>query len=318
MKKLKKSVVLLIPYFGTLPDYFDLWLRSAESNPEFDFFIYTDAQINVRTNSNIKIFQTSFEAFRERFYQKLGRNIKLNTPYKLCDYKPAYGYVLEKNIRGFDFWGFCDIDLILGNVSRFITPDKLDTYDKLYSHGHFCLMKNTDKMNALFLERYDRVLDHKYAFSTNYCCHFDENGTIFWAGEQDASLRVYKAWDFADTPYDSYELKCGGRCCAVWYNGNLILMRPDGTRKDIMYIHLQKRKMKKCADLFDKAVLIIRDEFHSCQSADDFLIPEYDQKSEMAFDERVKEIRREMVFKNISDGALRFRINAAVKRWKKW
>ena len=210
---MKKSVVLLIPYFGTLPDYFDLWLRSAESNPEFDFFIYTDAQINVRINSNIKIFQTSFEAFRERFYQKLGRNIKLNTPYKLCDYKPAYGYVLEKDIRGFDFWGFCDIDLILGNLSRFITPDKLDDYDKLYRHGHFCLIRNSEKMNTLFLEKYDHVLDYRYAFSTNYCCHFDENGTIAWADKYDKSIEVYNAWNFADPSCNSYELNWGAMLC---------------------------------------------------------------------------------------------------------
>lgn len=29
--------VLIIPYFGKVPDYFHLWLKSAEANPDFDF-----------------------------------------------------------------------------------------------------------------------------------------------------------------------------------------------------------------------------------------------------------------------------------------
>ena len=74
--------------------------------------------------------------------------------------------------------------------------------------------------------------------------------------------------------------------------------------------------MKKCSDSYDTAVLIIRDEFHSCQNADDFLITEHD--NEKAFDKLKQKQRRKIILKNISDGAVRFKINAAVKHWKKW
>lgn len=34
---MKNRVVLILPYFGKLPSYFDLWLSSAVSNKKFDF-----------------------------------------------------------------------------------------------------------------------------------------------------------------------------------------------------------------------------------------------------------------------------------------
>lgn len=37
---MNKKVVLIIPYFGKVPDYFNLWLKSAERNSDYTF-LYT-------------------------------------------------------------------------------------------------------------------------------------------------------------------------------------------------------------------------------------------------------------------------------------
>lgn len=79
-------------------------------------------------------------------------------------------------------------------------------------------MRNCEKMNTLFQNSYSRVLDFRHAFSTNYSCHFDENGTIAWP-QNETQIRCYMEAKFVDPKWDSYELICCGNlseCCAIY------------------------------------------------------------------------------------------------------
>ena len=42
-------------------------------------------------------------------------------PYKLCDLKPAYGHIHERDIAGYRFFGYGDIDIVYGQISDFYT-----------------------------------------------------------------------------------------------------------------------------------------------------------------------------------------------------
>ena len=44
----------------------------------------------------------------------------VNSPYKLCDYKPVYGLIFDEDLQDYDFWGHCDVDLIFGDIRKFI------------------------------------------------------------------------------------------------------------------------------------------------------------------------------------------------------
>ena len=56
MQKLTKDrIVLIIPYYGSMPPYFDLWKNSAEANHEITFLIVTDLKVPVKKSSNIKV-----------------------------------------------------------------------------------------------------------------------------------------------------------------------------------------------------------------------------------------------------------------------
>ena len=118
MQKLTKDrIVLIIPYYGSMPPYFDLWKNSAEANHEITFLIVTDLKVPVKKSSNIKVLKMSFDTLKNRIANMLKMKIKLNAPYKLCDYKPAYGYICEQWLEGYDYWGHCDCDLIFGDLS---------------------------------------------------------------------------------------------------------------------------------------------------------------------------------------------------------
>lgn len=130
-------VCLVIPYFGQLPNYYNLWLESAKINNDFDFLIITDCMDEKDTSENVKIINTSFEILVNQIQSLYPFKIKLKKPYKLCDYRPAYGEIFEKELKGYEFWGYCDIDIIFGNLSKYITNEILNKYDKVNLHGHF-------------------------------------------------------------------------------------------------------------------------------------------------------------------------------------
>jgi hypothetical protein len=112
--------------------------------------------------------------------QKLCLKVQIKFPYKLCDFKPAYGLIFSELIRGYHFWGHGDIDVIFGRIRNFITDDILNSYDLVcvrpdFLTGYFTLFRNSIKMNSLF----KRSKDYKKVFTTpkHYC--FDETNFAF-------------------------------------------------------------------------------------------------------------------------------------------
>lgn len=146
---MKNKVRIISCYYGQLPPWLDLWLLSCANNPEFDYLIVTD-QTLARHPENVQMLFMSFDELRERFSRILGFPAALTTPYKLCDYKPLYGLAFQDELKGYDFWGHCDMDLIWGNLSDFVTDDLLDRYDRIGKFGHFILYRNTEQVNRLY------------------------------------------------------------------------------------------------------------------------------------------------------------------------
>ena len=113
------QIAVISVYFGKWVPYHKLWLKSCECNPEIDFFVIGDQKMDDLPN-NVHIINISLNEIRALASQKLGRDISLKTPYKLCDYKPMYGLIFEEYLQGYDYWGHCDMDMIFGNISKFL------------------------------------------------------------------------------------------------------------------------------------------------------------------------------------------------------
>lgn len=161
---MKNRIVLILPYFGKFPDFFPFWLQSCVYNQQIDFLIITDnICFDVSSCKNIFKLDMSFNDCRILIEEKLERKILLKRPYKLCDYRPLYGKIFEDYIRGYDFWGYCDCDMVLGDVSKFITDEILNSYRFIGDLGHLHIQKVDDQ----FLPK---VLD-----ST-----FNKDGLNFW------------------------------------------------------------------------------------------------------------------------------------------
>ena len=103
------KILLIIPYFGQFNNYFSLFLESCRNNPTVNWLILTDDTTPYSYPNNVKVVYTTLSEIKSRIEKKLGFDIKLDTPYKLCDFKPTYGYVFDEYLKGYAFWGYCCI-----------------------------------------------------------------------------------------------------------------------------------------------------------------------------------------------------------------
>ena len=146
------SILIFIPYFGTLPEVFPFWYNSALNNPDVDFLFITDCDI--KEAPNIKVRKSTLEKEKERFEKALGMEICLPNAYKLCDFKAAYGFIYADEREGYDFWGFGDIDLVYGRIRDYFTEDVLARYDMISGWGHLTLYRNCEFCNTFFMRHH--------------------------------------------------------------------------------------------------------------------------------------------------------------------
>ncbi|MBA3283917.1 MAG: hypothetical protein H0U27_02500, partial [Nitrosopumilus sp.] len=177
---------------GAFPWYFIYFIHSCRYNPSVDFIIITDNAAPTNLPDNVKFINKSLDSINQIAAQKLGFPVAINNPYKLCDFKPAYGFLFPDIIKGYDFWGHGDIDLIYGNIRDFITREILKTYEIInsrhdYITGSFCLFRNVEEINTLFMhsEDYEKVFS-----SPNHYC-FDECSFLWKELQNGASIFDY-------------------------------------------------------------------------------------------------------------------------------
>lgn len=172
------NIRIIIPYFGHLPCWMQLFLDCCGRNELISFLIFTDdfSIQEMRISSNVRICCCSFGSIQERFKERLTEDLYLEHPYKLCDYRPAYGWVFQDYLKDFSYWGYCDIDLIFGDIMSFLKRIDYNRYDRLFSFGHLTIYRNTPKINNLFREKNTQGFSFPFVCKTTYPCHFDEIG----------------------------------------------------------------------------------------------------------------------------------------------
>lgn len=143
------KIALIVLYIGPLPPYFPIWLESAKANPDVDFLFYTDQEIQIDA-PNFRVTKTPLDDLRRRFERALNRPLQIPNGYKLCDYRPAYGVLFADELRGYDFWGHCDIDLVFGRIRHFLTDEILSAYDRFYAYGPLSVYRNCETMRHAF------------------------------------------------------------------------------------------------------------------------------------------------------------------------
>lgn len=248
---MKYKCKFIIPYFGQFNNYFQLFLNSCAHNSKFQWLILTDDRTCFAYPENVEVKYTTFKDLKRRIQAMYDFPITLHKPYKLCDYRMAYGDIFVEELRDVQFWGFCDADLIWGDIEKFISDDILDRYDRIFNRGHLTLLRNKSHINKLYRqETLHMPIDYRFAFTTKYCCHFDE--FYYWDNVfTDNKIKTYYADVIADVDCDKWQFNIVGKndilkMIFLWDKGSLTRYYLENDKllfDDWCYIHLQKRMM---------------------------------------------------------------------------
>lgn len=274
-----KSCVLILPYFGNFNNYFKLFLNSVKNNKDFiDLLLITDNIID-NLPENVILKNMKLEDFKTLAQNKMKINVSLSSPYKLCDFKPSYGFLFKELIKDYKYWGYCDCDLILGNMSHFLQPLFEKNYDKIFAAGHLTLYLNNDENNTLFMKKYNECFPYVEAYSKEGIYVFDEdyvrqqnnihsmfldNNKKVYSNDLSANISTKyhklviesylpetRGFEVVDLIEKQFYYSNGAIVCLQLANDRII-------SKEFLYIHLQMRKMRI------KGIKSNYDEFQIC------------------------------------------------------
>ena len=248
-----KSVVILFPYFGKLPPQYKMWRESALRNPSIDFMFFTDA--NVIPANNIIVHKMLFDEFKHQVQKSFNFPIVLDRPYKLCEYKQSYGYILQEHIKEYDFWGYGDLDLVYGDIRAFLTDNVLK-YKFLLGWGHLTILHNDIETNTYFMKFVQGYQNYKDAFTTSIITFFDEYGykgcSDKWRDCRPDDCWLEWPFDNASKPKQSYHfnsLTRGWERVIFEHKDNKLYMlrfnKGKLEKKESLYAHFQHRSFMK-------------------------------------------------------------------------
>jgi hypothetical protein len=214
-----QEILLIMVHFGKLPPAIELTLETCKFNPHVQWLFVSDQVPPVSLSRNITFIRSSLEEFRKLVESKLGLNIPLRNPYKICDFRPAFGIIFSDHITGFTYWGHCDADVIYGDVYRFLSPlfpnrfDIISTLD-FRLNGPLTLFRNSEKVNQIFRRHPEYV---KFFKDPKNLYVFDEYllTPIVKELASKNEIRIY----FDSTGMQRHEFHSG---LHVWKNGKII------------------------------------------------------------------------------------------------
>lgn len=247
-----KKIILIIPYFGKWPIWFDAYLLSVAANPTIRWLCPTDCEIPKKHPANIIFLPTTLALLNQRVNKIVQAEVPLN-PRKFCDLKPAYAEIFAENIEEYDFWGICDMDIVWGDIRKFITNDILNEYDIISSRkenisGHFNLFRNTPQINSLYkhLPNYRNLFEVPEFKWTDevVLSNFIKTDLAFNA----LGLKVYwpKILCNQENGRDSHQEYYLDKW--LWKEGKMLELKNGKPINEVMYLHFinWKRTMKYC------------------------------------------------------------------------
>jgi hypothetical protein len=161
--KANAKIIILIPYItNKWPVYFKLFLKSCEKNRLIDVFLLSNIQPGCELPPNVYHVNWDLEDFSNRLERLTGMKVNLTNPYFLNDYRPLFGSIFKDLAEGYQYWGYGDIDLIYGNLQKFIGPLITEQYDVIsfrqeLQSGSLSIFRNSERLNQLILNNTEYI-----------------------------------------------------------------------------------------------------------------------------------------------------------------
>jgi hypothetical protein len=239
-------ICLLVPYYGSLPRWLPLFLRSVEFNPGIDLFLITSEKVPSLLPANVRVVRMRLEEIERRVRDTLSPGFRMPWPYKLCDLKPFYGLIFDPLLREYTFWGYCDVDLVFGNLAPLLSARRLEDADFFSADakvimGSFSLYRNTPAMNGLAL----RLPDFQERLNSPESHVLDE-GPMLTLLESSPDVRWDRPRCLAESQLTvSDRGRMVGRTTGVigdpdefyWSRGRTYVKAPGYGPQEVLYLH---------------------------------------------------------------------------------
>ncbi len=218
-------VKLLTLWDGPLPDWYSRFREQVCVNWEV-----IDHEILDFSTKFLNSFATN----------QLGSQCRKESHYAMCDLRPMYGEVFSPWLVGYEWWGWVELDVVLGDLNRLLPP-LLDTHDAVSVFpstvsGPLFMIRNVPRCNKLF-----RQGDWETVLAEPSYCNFEEVQGAHVAGFhkdggftkllRESGLPVH--WD------DRYSLRDDPAAGCRFEDGRL-LETPSG--RELMMYHFNHTK----------------------------------------------------------------------------
>lgn len=243
-------------YFGPPPWWLPAFFVSCRANADVRWLVYTDFPPLPHVPPNVTLVPMTAADLDRRARDVLGADVGVAQKLrKACDLKPMYGVLFEHDLAPYDFWAYSDLDIVWGEVRRFVSGEMLDRYDVISSRpgalsGHFTLLRNTAATNRLF----ELIPNVRAELEGSKHAHIDETqlsrhlrrrlGPVPWLWRPRSAPRVY--WRQEWTINSEYQRALGPDERLTWRAGRTF----DAQGKELMYLHFHKLKAHMSAISF--------------------------------------------------------------------
>lgn len=145
----------MLVWLGPWRPWIELTLHSFARNPAFQLHIVAPEPPSTSLPANVSFHRFDAAELSRRIGRLLGVEYQLKRAYKLCDFRPAFADLFADILAPYPFWGWCDEDIIWGNLERFFTPKLLNSYDIVAStrcsiSGQFIVIRRGERTHSLY------------------------------------------------------------------------------------------------------------------------------------------------------------------------
>lgn len=253
----KARVACVVPYVGAWPHYARLFFESCRYNPGLDVIVVTPQHPGGDLPSNVRIVEMPAGEIVRRLESAVGFSLGSFRWHKLCDFRPFFGLAFADLLKPYEFWGYCDTDMMLGDLSGVLEPKHLAGIDAFSAHseqfvGHFTLLRNREDINRRGFE----IPNWRELCLTEKAEHLDEE-RLHDVFRSHPELRVAlpecldremekpfcrhaitytfygKVADLTEHAYD---------VVTRWRDGKVLALRPGGRETEVLYVHFMALK----------------------------------------------------------------------------
>lgn len=241
--------IIISAYIGPLPGWFPLWARSAGCNPGVDFLVVTDQPEPPGMPANVTFRHATLADLQRHWSQHCQIDVALTSPYKLNDFKPLF-WTLVPDIADYDYWGFCDLDVLFGDLTPIVST-LCGRYDMILSEGHLRFLRTGNVSQQAWQDittprPWRDILTDPANFGMDEHQSINRvfaSGPRSWFADPGMVADIHPSFrQFRRLPH----LRNDRVQAFFWEDGHVFREFYRGGkygREELLYIHFQKRKM---------------------------------------------------------------------------